>query len=258
MDEETAIKSLERSLSEIDKLAEQFPYSSDHTKWLSDTLYLLEDIFGSNSRIYLTFASLTWQPAGPFFTSSYNLENELKRQKQIAYLQQLTVSEGILRSGIEQIRKKGIKNVYDGKDTPAESSEIIKIISLVENKLRKVIRERPTQEKEIQDAIENLFIGSNLDGHYSRDKENFVYSSKTYRPDYIFSKIDTVVEVKLCKTDDKEKAIIGEINDDILAYKTKYSNLIFVVYDLGIIRDQDLFKTDLESTENVVVKIVKH
>jgi len=25
-----------------------------------------------------------------------------------------------------------------------------------------------------------------------------------------------------------------EINDDILAYKTKYANLIFVVYDLGI------------------------
>jgi len=25
-----------------------------------------------------------------------------------------------------------------------------------------------------------------------------------------------------------------EINDDILAYKTKYANLIFVIYDLGI------------------------
>ena len=106
--------------------------------------------------------------------------------------------------------------------------------------------------------MEDLFIGGNLDGQYTRDKENFVYSSKTYKPDFIFSKIDTVVEVKLCKTDDKEKAIIAEINDDVLAYKTKFSNLIFVVYDLGIIRDQDQFKTDLQSSGNVIVKIVKH
>jgi hypothetical protein len=56
----------------------------------------------------------------------------------------------------------------------------------------------------------------------------------------------------------KEKAIISEINDDIIAYKTKYSNLIFVVYDIGIIRDQDLFRSGLEASENVVVKVVKH
>ncbi len=79
-----------------------------------------------------------------------------------------------------------------------------------------------------------------------------------YIPDFIFSKIDTIVETKLCKTNDKEKAIISEINDDIVAYKTKHCNIVFVVYDIGIIRDQDLFKNSLEASENVIVSIVKH
>ncbi len=82
------------------------------------------------------------------------------------------------------------------------SSEIIKIISLIDNKLRKIIRASPSHEKEIQDALESLFIGANLDGQFTREKENIAYSSKSYIPDFIFSKIDTIVEVKICKTND--------------------------------------------------------
>lgn len=253
-----AINSLKKSLDEIQKLKKEYPHSPNHIKWFSDTLYLLEDIFGHNSRVYLTLAALTWQPTGTFFADRFTLEGELDRRKQIAFLQQLGVAEGIIKSGIQQIRNKGIKNVYEGKDTPPESSEIIKIISLIDSKLRKIIRAPPSHEKEIQDALESLFIAANLDGQFTREKENIAYSSKSYIPDFIFFKIDTIIEVKLCKTNDKEKAIISEINDDIIAYKTKYSNLIFVVYDIGIIRDQDLFRSSLEASENVVVKVVKH
>lgn len=56
----------------------------------------------------------------------------------------------------------------------------------------------------------------------------------------------------------REKEIIAEINDDILAYKTKYPNIIFVVYDSGFIRDVDKFKEDIEEAEGVVVNVVKH
>jgi hypothetical protein len=126
-----------------------------------------------------------------------------------------------------------VEAVYEGKNTAAESSEIVKIISLLENKLRKVVRNAPSKEKEIQDAVESLFVGANLDGEFTRDKENLVYSSKTYFPDFAFKKINTVVEIKLCDTLQRAKEIIAEINDDILAYKTKYANMIFVVYDLG-------------------------
>ncbi len=66
------------------------------------------------------------------------------------------------------------------------------------------------------------------------------------------------MEVKFCPYKGKEKELISEINDDILAYKTKYPNLIFVVYDIGIIRDQDQFKGSLEKQGSVIIKIIKH
>jgi hypothetical protein len=36
------------------------------------------------------------------------------------------------------------------------------------------------------------------------------------------------------------------------------SELSSLVYDIGIIRDQDLFKGSLVASENIIVKIVKH
>ena len=48
------------------------------------------------------------------------------------------------------------------------------------------------------------------------------------------------------------------MNADIVAYKTKYANLIFIVYDLSIIRDVDQFKNSIEANENVFLKIIKH
>jgi len=156
------------------------------------------------------------------------------------------------------IKRKGIDSVYEGKDTPKEASEILKIVSLIENSLRKAIRKKPTKEKDVQDALDVLLIGASLDKEYTREKERILYSSKTYQPDFVFKRIDTVVEVKFCDREEREKEIIKEINDYIVAFQTKYSNLIFVVYDVGIIRDVDEFKTSFEQQKSVIVKIIKH
>ena len=43
-----------------------------------------------------------------------------------------------------------------------------------------------------------------------------------------------------------------------MLYKTKYNNIIFLIYDLGVIRDIDEFKGSFESYENVVLIIIKH
>ena len=101
-----------------------------------------------------------------------------------------------------------------------------------------------------------MLVAKELD--YLREQEKIVYSSKTYQPDFTFPKISLVLEIKLCDVKKREKEIIAEINDDILVYKTKYSNIIFLVYDLGHIRDIDKFKNDLEQDDMVSVKVVKH
>jgi len=151
--------------------------------------------------------------------------------------------------------------VYEGKDTGPEASLIFKIlifkiINLAEYKLRKVIRDKPEREKEVQEAFENILIGADIP--YSAETDSIEYSSKTYTPDFIVMRVDLAIEIKLCSRNGREKDIIAEINDDIPSYKTKYGNIFFVVYDVGFIRDIDRFMQDFEEQEGVIVRIVKH
>lgn len=137
-----------------------------------------------------------------------------------------------------------------------ESSLILKIINIAERQLRKVIRDKPDRERVVQDAFENVLIGAEVP--YSRETDNIKYSSKTYIPDFTFHQIDLAVEIKLCNREGREKEIISEINDDVLAYQTRFGNLFFVVYDTGFVRDIDLFSRVFEQHQNVVVRVVKH
>jgi len=258
MNSDEAIKLLEKTDKRIDDLEKNYGFSKEHIRWMSDTLYLLEEIFGRNSRIFITFAGLSWQFKGTFLATREEYEEKKAKRDHEAYLQDLEITRGLIGSGIGLIKRKGIDSVYEGKDTPKEASEILKIVSLIENSLRKAIRKKPTKEKDVQDALEVLFIGASLDKEYTREKERILYSSKTYQPDFVFKRIDTVVEVKFCDREGRDKEIIGEINDYIVAFQTKYPNLIFVVYDVGIIRDPDEFKASFEQQKSVIVKIIKH
>src|SRR5262249_5891066 len=123
-------------------------------------------------------------------------------------------------------------------------------------KLRKLIREVPEKERNLQDSFENLLVGADIE--YSREVVFIEYSSKTYVPDFVIPKADLAIELKLCKKPEREKEMIAEINDDILAYRSKYGNVLTVVYDCGFIRDVDRFVRNFEQLENVIVKVVKH
>lgn len=109
---------------------------------------------------------------------------------------------------------------------------------------------------DVQDALENLLVGADLP--YSREADRIEYSSKTYQPDFTMSKLDLAIDVKLCARPGREKELIAEINDDIFAYGTKYGNLLFVIYDIGLIRDAERFANSFEEHENVMVRVVKH
>jgi hypothetical protein len=83
-------------------------------------------------------------------------------------------------------------------------------------------------------------------------------SIKEVVPDFVLPKLSLAIEVKLAKTDTKAKAIVDEINTDIQAYGRSYAHVLFVVYDLGTIRDTVEFSRDLESVDGVEVIVVKH
>jgi hypothetical protein len=120
------------------------------------------------------------------------------------------------------------------------------VSDLILAKLRPAMFKDPDDEDDAQDAMEILFNARGLD--YRREKITIEYSSKLFVPDFTFQSLNLVVEAKLCKSASKEKAIVDEINADITACQTRYSRLVFVIYDIGFIRDEDKFKSGIEGT----------
>lgn len=257
---EEAIHKIDELLKDAGQLSSSKPFSAEHTKWLFACFEILEEVFGQASRYYLTFSELSWKYTGKTIIEPWKYGGDhnaaIDALHKRAYLQQLDSAKGLLLAGKDYLSIRNIEDVYSGQDTLPEASAIMKILHLVERQLRKVIREKPEKEKQIQDSLENLFIGAEID--YSREKESIEYSTKNYIPDFTFAKTRMALDVKLCNRNEREKEIIAEINDDIIAYQTRYPNLIFVIYDLSFIRDSEKFCSSFEKHSNVQILVVKH
>lgn len=253
---EAALKEIEDLIREADQVAPHGPYSAAHVRWDLRTRRFLGEVFGHKSVYLRSFATLPWRATGSFIVQAFDIQGAVEEHHFKAFIQQIDTAKGFLQAAWDELSASSLDDVYHGKDTAPESSAILKVINLAEHRLRKVIRKPPTKEVVVQEALENLFIGADIS--YSREAETIEYSSKTYRPDFTIKQLDLAIDVKLCARDGREKEIIAEINDDILAYQTKYGNILFVIYDVGQIRDSDRFTASFEEHENVMVRVVKH
>ena len=246
--------------TEADRLRNSRAFSTEHVIWVTKCLELFEEAFGRKSRYYLSFARLTWQMADGTIIDplrdGFDYQDVINAKHHEAYLRQLGIAKCLLLAANDYLSKREMKDVYSSKDAGTEASLVLNVLNLAEQKLRKVIRDKPEKEKQVQDAFENLLIGADIS--YGREVDSIEYSSKTYKPDFSLPEINLVVEIKLSGQEQREKELPEEINDDILAYKTKYQNIIFIVYDLGFIRDIDRFCGSFEKHDNVTVRIVKH
>jgi len=257
---EEALRILKELADESDRLRSSKAFSTEHTMWVTKCYDTLEEVFGRASWHYLSFVDIKWGQIPP----GTIIETWILEDKQAAidakshhyFLLQLGTAKGFLLGAIGYLKDREITDVYTKRESGIEASLVLSVLNLAEQKLRKVIRDKPEKEKQVQDAFENLLIGADIP--YGREVDSIEYSSKTYKPDFSLSKIGLAVEVKLCGQNKREKEIIGEINDDILAYQTKYQNLLFIIYDLGYIRDIDRFCGSFEEHENVTIKVVKH
>lgn len=127
-------------------------------------------------------------------------------------------------------------------------------------KLRTAIFRTPESEREVQDAVEQLLIGRGLQKgqEYDREVGRVKVSSKEAVPDFILHRLSLAIELKLTKSTGRIREVVDEINADIAAYSKRYRSLLFIVYDLGYIRDEIEFRHDLEVAGNVAVIVVKH
>lgn len=257
---EEALQTLRELADEADRLRNSKAFSTEHTMWVTKCSETFEEVFGAASRYYLSFVNIKWGQIPP----GTIIETWILDDKQAAidakshhyFLLQLGTAKGFLLGAINYLKARELPEVYSAKDTGPEASLILRVLHLAEHQLRKVIREKPDNERQVQDEFENLLIGATIP--YGREVDSIEYSSRTYIPDFSLAKINLAVEVKLCNRSDREKQLPKEINDDILAYQTKYENLLFIVYDLGYIRDTERFCSSFEEHPNVSVRVVKH
>lgn len=149
-----------------------------------------------------------------------------------------------------------------GTDSYFKKYELDNIENFIKSNLRACFDETPKNEKEVQKVIENLFIGKGMAKGIDFDRETgkIKYSSKEYAPDFILLKMNMCIEVKYIKEGTKDNRIIDQINADIPAYSKKYQNILFVIYDVGTIKNEIEFKRDIESNKNSNIKviIIKH
>lgn len=126
-------------------------------------------------------------------------------------------------------------------------------------RLRSALFSPPSGERDVQDAIETLLIGRGLQKgeDYDREVGRVKVSAKEVIPDFVFPKLQLALEVKLIVAGARVRVVIDEINADIRSYSKQYRSLLFIVHDLGFIRDEVEFRQDLEGPPNVSVVVVK-
>lgn len=256
---EEAIGTLRTIIDELNELSGSSPFSTEHTRWLIKTKSFFNNIFGTNTHYLKSINAIKWTFTGQRIVSIYEMEEiDMGQAKydSFQFKKSIKFIKGVLLAALDELKNSKIEEVYDGKNTSDEASMILKIINILERKLRKIIRNSPTTEKEIQDSVENLLIASDI--IYKREFPSISYSSKKYIPDFSFSKQSLVLEIKFCNRQTREKELIAEINDDIMAYKQDFSNLLFLIYDIGFIRDVNLFASEFEKDESVLLRIIKH
>jgi hypothetical protein len=133
------------------------------------------------------------------------------------------------------------------------------ILNFLKSNLRKAIFSEPSNEKEVQNSIESLLVGKGLQKGISYDRETgrVKHSGKESIPDFIFPPENMALEVKICNRN-KLSSLIDEMNADIVAYSSKYERVWFLIYDIGLIRDENEIIDGLQKHEGVKCAIVKH
>lgn len=132
------------------------------------------------------------------------------------------------------------------------------IENFIRARLRAAVHTEPACEKDIQDVIDTLFIGRDMqkDVDYGRETGAVNVSLKKAIPDFVVHRLSLAIEVKFIKEPKRIGQVIEEMSADVTQYAVRYSQIIFVVYDMGHIQDERQFCQGLVGRANASVRIV--
>lgn len=116
--QDAAVSELKALIAEIPRLRTGQRFSADHTGWVMRTLAFLEQVFGQNSRYYLSFATLRWKETGQVMIGGpgdpgggWNPQAALERVDHRAFLRHLDAAEGFLQAALDDLQRRGISDV---------------------------------------------------------------------------------------------------------------------------------------------------
>ena len=144
--------------------------------------------------------------------------------------------------------------------TGVTDDKFVQLREFLAYRLRSAVFKKPDHEGDIQDTIETLLVGRGMQKgqDYDREVGRVKVGTKESVPDFIIPGLSLAMEIKLVKIASRAKGIVDEISADIAGYSRVYSRLLFIVYDLGHIRNVSELRHGLETGPNTHVVVVKH
>ncbi len=137
------------------------------------------------------------------------------------------------------------------------SNDALDLEAAIERAIRPTFREGPPQdEKAVQDAVQNTLNALGI--LHSREREAVSIGGKSFKPDFIIEALDMAVEVKYARGNRGPADLQEEMAADVAAYSTRWTRILFVVYDNGTIADPYQFRIDNIRKLQTSVVIVKH
>ena len=80
--------------------------SSEHARWLSNVLRVLDEKFGTDSQYSTTIRAFPWKETGAGIYSAYDYQSQRERDHQNAFRRQMEQAKGIIQSAIDALTEK--------------------------------------------------------------------------------------------------------------------------------------------------------
>ncbi len=103
MTDTKAIERLNQLISEIGGIERN---TTEHARWLSNILRILDSKFGQDSQYSLTIRSLPWKETGSRIYSGFDISSQIESDNQRAFRRQMEQAKGILLSAVDALTER--------------------------------------------------------------------------------------------------------------------------------------------------------
>lgn len=149
MTDSKAIENLNRSISEIPQIGRN---SSEHTRWLSNVLRILDEKFGVDSQYSTTIRAFPWKETCSRIYSGYDIAEQMRRDDMNAFRRQMGQAKGVIQSAVDALTEK----LDESKEETAQKNTMASQGSFDPKKIFIVHGHNETIKQAVGRTLENL------------------------------------------------------------------------------------------------------